>query len=92
MSRISVANLMFNSDNYEDLILFPIEDGYGLGTKYDWNLWTVPQTYLDGAARPYDMGRGVGGGSLINGMCCKFPGHLTSLMNLNGLVRCHFEP
>ncbi|PVH82137.1 GMC oxidoreductase [Cadophora sp. DSE1049] len=56
-------------DNYEDLILFPIEDGYGLGTKYDWNLWTVPQTYLDGAARPYDMGRGVGGGSLLNGMC-----------------------
>ncbi|KAG4440670.1 hypothetical protein IFR05_003868 [Cadophora sp. M221] len=56
-------------DNYEDIILFPIEDGYGLGTKYDWNLWTVPQTYLDGAARPYDMGRGVGGGSLINGMC-----------------------
>ncbi|KAK0119720.1 hypothetical protein ONS95_011156 [Cadophora gregata] len=56
-------------DDYEDLILFPIEDGYGLGTKYDWNLWTVPQTYLDGASRPYDMGRGVGGGSLINGMC-----------------------
>ncbi|XMA17919.1 hypothetical protein WAI453_010710 [Rhynchosporium graminicola] len=56
-------------DNYEDLILFPIEEGYGLGTKYDWNLWTVPQTNLDGAARPYNMGRGVGGGSLINGMC-----------------------
>ncbi|CZS89081.1 related to alcohol oxidase [Rhynchosporium agropyri] len=56
-------------DNYEDLILFPIEEGYGLGTKYDWNLWTVPQTSLDGAARPYNMGRGVGGGSLINGMC-----------------------
>jgi choline dehydrogenase len=58
-----------SSDNYEDFILFPIEDGYGLGTSYDWNLWTAPQTYLDGAERPYDMGRGVGGGSLINGMC-----------------------
>ncbi|KAL2070787.1 hypothetical protein VTL71DRAFT_13813 [Oculimacula yallundae] len=56
-------------DNYEELILFPIEEGYGLGTKYDWNVWTVPQTNLDGASRPYDMGRGVGGGSLINGMC-----------------------
>ncbi|KAK2627695.1 hypothetical protein QTJ16_002341 [Diplocarpon rosae] len=56
-------------DNYENLILDPIEDGNGLGTKYDWNIWTVPQTYLDGAARPYDIGRGVGGGSLINGMC-----------------------
>ncbi|CZR63230.1 related to alcohol oxidase [Phialocephala subalpina] len=56
-------------DANEDFIMFPIEDGYGLGTKYDWNLWTAPQTFLDGAARPYDMGRGVGGGSLINGMC-----------------------
>ncbi len=43
-----------------------------MGTKYDWNLWTAPQTYLDGSSRPYDMGRGVGGGSLINGMCCEF--------------------
>lgn len=49
--------------------MYPIEDGDGLGTSYDWNLWTAPQTYLDGAERPYDMGRGVGGGSLINGMC-----------------------
>ena len=57
------------SDNYEDFILYPFEDGDGLGTSYDWNLWTTPQTYLDGAARPYDMGRGIGGGSLINGMC-----------------------
>ncbi|KAE8450374.1 hypothetical protein EG329_006448 [Mollisiaceae sp. DMI_Dod_QoI] len=56
-------------DNYEDFILFPIEEGYGLGTEYDWNLWTASQTFLDGASRPYDMGRGVGGGSLINGMC-----------------------
>ncbi|KAF8861777.1 hypothetical protein BDZ45DRAFT_647068 [Acephala macrosclerotiorum] len=56
-------------DAYEDFIMFPIDDGYGLGTKYDWNLWTAPQEFLDGAVRPYDMGRGVGGGSLINGMC-----------------------
>ncbi|KUJ06959.1 uncharacterized protein LY89DRAFT_790056 [Mollisia scopiformis] len=56
-------------DDYEDFIMFPIEDGYGLGTEYDWNLWTAPQTFLDGASRPYDMGRGIGGGSLINGMC-----------------------
>lgn len=57
------------SDDYEQTILNPIDDGYGLGTKYDWNLWTAPQTFLDGVQRPYDMGRGIGGGSLINGMC-----------------------
>lgn len=49
--------------------MYPIEDGNGLGTSYDWNLWTVPQKHLDGLSRPYDMGRGIGGGSLINGMC-----------------------
>ena len=47
----------------------PFEDGDGLGTIYDWNLRTVPQIHLDGDSRPYDMGRGVGGGSIINGMC-----------------------
>ena len=47
----------------------PFEDGDGRGTIYDWNLRTVPQIHLDGDSRPYDMGRGVGGGSIINGMC-----------------------
>lgn len=59
-------------DNYEDIITYPIDDGSGLGTKYDWNLWTTPQTFLNNLSRPYDMGRGIGGGSLINGMCCEF--------------------
>ncbi|KAE9371208.1 GMC oxidoreductase [Stipitochalara longipes BDJ] len=49
----------WHSDNYEDFIIYPIKDGYGLGTSYDWNLWTAPQIFLDGAARPYDMGRGI---------------------------------
>lgn len=49
--------------------MYPIDDGYGPNTQYDWNLWTTSQTYLDGKERPYDMGRGIGGGSLINGMC-----------------------
>lgn len=40
-----------------------------MSTSYDWNLWTAPQTHLDGASRPFDLGKGVGGGSLINGMC-----------------------
>ncbi|KAF7872701.1 uncharacterized protein EAF02_008772 [Botrytis sinoallii] len=48
---------------------YPFEDGQGLGSTYDWNLWTAPQTSLDGSSRPMDLGKGVGGGSLINGMC-----------------------
>ncbi|TVY86839.1 Dehydrogenase [Lachnellula willkommii] len=40
-------------DNYEETILYPIDTGYGLGTKYDWNLWTAPQTSLDGRTENY---------------------------------------
>ncbi|TEY80881.1 hypothetical protein BOTCAL_0036g00090 [Botryotinia calthae] len=58
-----------NLDNDEDFIKYPFEDGEGLGSNYDWNLWTAPQTSLDGSSRPMDLGKGVGGGSLINGMC-----------------------
>ncbi|KAA8570847.1 hypothetical protein EYC84_000238 [Monilinia fructicola] len=56
-------------DNNEDFIKYPFDDGEGLGSSYDWNLWTAPQTYLDGSSRPFDLGKGIGGGSLINGMC-----------------------
>ncbi|KAF7947702.1 hypothetical protein EAE96_008782 [Botrytis aclada] len=58
-----------NLDNDESFIKYPFEDGEGLGSSYDWNLWTAPQTSLDGSSRPIDLGKGVGGGSLINGMC-----------------------
>ncbi|KAM3065794.1 hypothetical protein ACMFMF_010722 [Clarireedia jacksonii] len=56
-------------DKGEDFIMYPFDDGDGLDTSYDWNLWTAPQRFLDGASRPFDLGKGVGGGSLINGMC-----------------------
>ncbi|PQE13667.1 GMC oxidoreductase protein [Rutstroemia sp. NJR-2017a BVV2] len=56
-------------DKGEDFIRYPFDEGDGLDTSYDWNLWTAPQTFLDGASRPFDLGKGVGGGSLINGMC-----------------------
>jgi choline dehydrogenase len=49
--------------------MYPIDAGDAMGTSWDWNLWTTSQSYLDNAGRPYDMGRGIGGGSLINGMC-----------------------
>ncbi|PQE03811.1 GMC oxidoreductase protein [Rutstroemia sp. NJR-2017a BBW] len=56
-------------DKGEDFIRYPFDDGDGLDTSYDWNLWTAPQKFLDSASRPFDLGKGVGGGSLINGMC-----------------------
>ncbi|KAF5872476.1 putative gmc oxidoreductase protein [Botrytis fragariae] len=64
---IEAGNL--SRDNDEDFIKYPFDDGEGLGSSYDWNLWTAPQTSLDGSSRPMDLGKGVGGGSLINGMC-----------------------
>ena len=39
-----------------------------LGTRYDWNWTTVPQKFLDNRPRPYNAGRAVGGGTLLNGM------------------------
>lgn len=49
--------------------MYPFEEGDGLCMMYDWNLWTAPQVHLDGDSRPYNMGHGVGGGSIINTMC-----------------------
>ena len=55
-------------DHYEEVIQFPIDIGYDIGGVYDWNVGSVPQTQLDGAARGLPMGRVVGGGSILNGM------------------------
>lgn len=35
---------------------------------YLWNVYTVPQDHLDGNSRYVPIGKGVGGGSLINGL------------------------
>jgi choline dehydrogenase-like flavoprotein len=63
------STLTYIRDKDEDFIVYPFDDGDGLDTSYDWNLWTAPQKFLDGTSRPFDLGKGVGGGSLINGMC-----------------------
>lgn len=55
------------SDNNEDRIEFPVYIGR-TPPEYEWSLATVPQTHLDGKTRSIPMGRGVGGGSLVNGM------------------------
>lgn len=49
--------------------MIPEDVGDDLGGEYDWNLFTENQTYLNGQARPYDMGKVLGGGSILNGMC-----------------------
>ena len=56
------------SDHYEDEIMIPYYIGLQPDGFYEWGLSTVPQTQLDGQSRSIPMGRGVGGGALINGM------------------------
>ena len=56
------------SDQNEDYIDFPIYIGEQPPDFYDWGISTVNQTQLDGNPRHIPIGKGVGGGSLINGM------------------------
>jgi choline dehydrogenase len=37
--------------------------------QYDWNLSTTRQEFLDNLTRPYNMGRVLGGSSVLNGLC-----------------------
>lgn len=60
--------LTHSSDHYETLIQYPVYIGEQPPLFYEWGMSTVPQTQLDGATRSVPMGKGVGGGSLINGM------------------------
>ena len=54
-------------DNYENSIEFPVYIGHR-PPEYEWDITTLPQTQLDGNSRTLVLGRGVGGGGLINGM------------------------
>lgn len=64
-----LANEVTDSDNYEEFIQVPQFVGSNLGSRYDWNLGTAPQTYLDGLPRPMPQGKALGGGSILNAMC-----------------------
>ena len=57
------------SDHYEAIIQDPVYVGADIGGIYDWGLSTVPQTQLDGTARPLPQGKVLGGGSILNAMC-----------------------
>ncbi|MCJ1280687.1 hypothetical protein MMC26_000004 [Xylographa opegraphella] len=57
------------ADDYEAVIQVPVYVGADIGGTYDWDLSTVPQMQLDGAARPMPQGKALGGGSILNAMC-----------------------
>ena len=56
------------ADQGELEIEIPFFTGDAIGGIYDWNLSTVPQTYLDGNTRALPQGRALGGGTILNGM------------------------
>ncbi|TKA83176.1 hypothetical protein B0A55_00710 [Friedmanniomyces simplex] len=56
------------ADENELFVNVPGMIGDGIGSIFDWNLSTVPQSALDGNSRSIPQGYGLGGGSLINGM------------------------
>ncbi|MCJ1477632.1 hypothetical protein MMC13_006305 [Lambiella insularis] len=57
------------ADHYEAIVEVPVFVGADIGGVYDWDLSTVPQMQLDGAARPMPQGKALGGGSILNAMC-----------------------
>jgi hypothetical protein len=65
-SASDVADI--NSDQNETMITVPYYIGLQPPLFYEWGMTTTPQYQLDGKPRPAPCGRGVGGGSLINGM------------------------
>ncbi|RMZ09155.1 hypothetical protein D0862_03707 [Hortaea werneckii] len=56
------------ADTGELNIALPGMIGHEIGSRYDWNLSTTAQASLNGAVRTVPQGRGLGGGTLINGM------------------------
>ncbi|KAK4984995.1 hypothetical protein LTR50_006269 [Elasticomyces elasticus] len=56
------------ADQGEQMVEVPQYMGADVGSKYNWNLSTTPQTFLDGKARSLPQGRALGGGTIINGM------------------------
>ncbi|QIW99172.1 hypothetical protein AMS68_004690 [Peltaster fructicola] len=56
------------SDDGEDIVEIPGFIGHDIGGRYDWNLSTVPQGFLDNQSRTIPQGRALGGGTLLNGM------------------------
>ncbi|KAF5507954.1 Dehydrogenase patE [Colletotrichum fructicola] len=47
---------------------YPGASGFAPGTRYDWNLTTVPQTFLQGQTVNLTQGHIIGGSSTVNAM------------------------
>lgn len=47
---------------------YPGASGFAPGTRYDWNLTTVPQTFLQGQTVNLTQGHTIGGSSTVNAM------------------------
>ncbi|KAK1962680.1 alcohol oxidase [Colletotrichum sublineola] len=59
-------------DNYEAAVMiprfYPGASGFAPGTRYDWNLTSVPQTSLQGQTVNLTQGHAIGGSSTVNAM------------------------
>ncbi|KAK2000864.1 alcohol oxidase [Colletotrichum falcatum] len=59
-------------DNYEAAVMiprfYPGASGFAPGTRYDWNLTSVPQTSLQGQTVNLTQGHVIGGSSTVNAM------------------------
>ncbi|PSK59293.1 Cellobiose dehydrogenase [Elsinoe australis] len=61
------------ADQAEPSVRSPFLAGQNIGSTYDWNLTTVPQTALDGTSRPISQGWVLGGGTVIGGLIYERP-------------------
>ncbi|TEA10645.1 Dehydrogenase xptC [Colletotrichum sidae] len=59
-------------DNYEAAVMiprfYPGASGFAPGTRYDWNLTSVPQDTLQGQTINLTQGHAIGGSSTVNAM------------------------
>ncbi|KAJ0162546.1 Oxygen-dependent choline dehydrogenase [Colletotrichum tanaceti] len=56
-------------DRRESYVVAPGYIGLPHPSPYGQNVATAPQNFLDGKTRSIGQGRGIGGGSVMNGMC-----------------------
>lgn len=58
-----------SSDGRESNIVAPGYIGLPHPSPYGQSVVTAPQNFLDGKTRSINQGKGIGGGSVVNGMC-----------------------
>lgn len=63
--KILVIEAGINANDRQDIV-WPNSTN-GQGGDFDWSYASVPQTHLNGRSIPSNAGKGLGGGTLING-------------------------